>query len=87
MRNHVHLFHPHCYSPTCLITSSLLSDACIFQEFIKAIELALFRPLLDEKHCPILGNMDEDVIQYSDPEWPHLSIVYEILLHIVGSIK
>ena len=50
---------------------------------IQSLELALFRPLPKEDESTLISSMDEDLIQYADPEWPHLSIEYEILLHIV----
>ena len=63
----------------------------MFQEMIQSLELALFRPLPKKEDLDtasdtlleIISSMDEDLIQYADPEWPHLSIEYEILLHIV----
>ena len=55
----------------------------VFQEMIQSLELALFRPLPKEDESTLISSMDEDLIQYADPEWPHLSIEYEILLHIV----
>ncbi|KAK8802652.1 hypothetical protein WA171_006328 [Blastocystis sp. BT1] len=63
----------------------LVSDEYVFQEMIQSLELALFRPLPKEDESTLISSMDEDLIQYADPEWPHLSIEYEILLHIVLS--
>lgn len=61
----------------------LISDGCVFQELMKSIELALFRPLPREDDSMLLSNGEDDILQYADPEWSHLSIVYELLLHIV----
>ena len=61
----------------------LISDGYVFQELMKSIELALFRPLPREDDSMLLSNGEDDILQYADPEWSHLSIVYELLLHIV----
>ena len=63
---------------------SLVSDVFIFQELMQCIDLALFRPLPTESEAVLVGGSEDDAMQYMDPEWSHLSLVYELLLHIVG---
>ena len=46
------------------------------------IELSLIRPKKEEISY-LSGNNEDDETQYADPEWPHISKVYEILMHIV----
>ena len=55
----------------------------MFQEMIQSLELGLFRPLPKEDESTLISSIDDDLFQYADPEWPHLSMEYEILLHIV----
>jgi serine/threonine-protein phosphatase 2A regulatory subunit B' len=43
----------------------------------------LFRPL--PKAPPPSGDPDEEEVVFADPQWPHLSIVYEILLRLVST--
>lgn len=42
----------------------------------------LFRSL--PKPDDMAGDMDEEEDQFMDPQWPHLSVAYETLLHIVN---
>ena len=65
------------------ICRALVSDPFIFQEFMKAIELALFRTLPDEDLNVSMSMTEEDTCQFNDPEWNHLSLVYQILINIV----
>ena len=51
---------------------------------MQCIDLALFRPLPTESEAVLVGGSEDDAMQYMDPEWSHLSLVYELLLHIVG---
>ena len=62
-----------------------MSDPFIFQEFMKAIELALFRTLPEENPSVVMNMMEDDTYQFNDPEWNHLSLVYQILMYIVCS--
>lgn len=69
------------------MVSELVSDACIFQEIIKGLELALFRPLPNEDESILISSVEDDIYQYADPEWSHLSLEYEMLLRIVSEIE
>ena len=73
-----------CYL-VCNIDRALVSDPFIFQEIMKAIELALFRTLPDEDPNAVMNMTEEDACQFNDPEWNHLSLVYQILINIVCS--
>ena len=50
---------------------------------MQCIDLMPFRPLPTESEAVLVGGSEDDVMQYMDPEWSHLSLVYELLLHIV----
>ena len=63
----------------------LLNDACIFQEMMQGVELALLRPTPSE--VPVAMTSDDEELPYSDPEWSHLSLVYDVLMHVVLSVR
>ena len=63
----------------------MFSDPYIFQELLQGIELALYRSHSDSININplLLMNDDGDGLQYDNPEWSHLSLVYDLLIYLV----
>ena len=61
----------------------MISPKVIRSKGFFSILALLFRPLPTESEAVLVGGSEDDVMQYMDPEWSHLSLVYELLLHIV----
>lgn len=62
----------------------LFNDQRSFQDVIDMISINLFRALPQRDPNSIISEDDEED-SYTDPEWYHLSLVYELLLHLVIS--
>lgn len=60
-------------------------DDYILSHLISMISANLFRPLPPPISTPITGDLPEDEELFSSPQplWPHLQIVYDILLRLV----
>ncbi|KAK1415803.1 hypothetical protein QVD17_31590 [Tagetes erecta] len=59
----------------------------VMQEFVKMVSANLFRELTPQpRDCKILETYDVEEEEPSmDPSWPHLQIVYELLLRFIAS--
>ena len=64
----------------------LFNDPKCLQDTINMISINLFRALPDASNLVhSSGEDDDDTDVFTDPEWPHISLVYELLIHIVLS--
>ncbi|KAK8803258.1 hypothetical protein WA158_000952 [Blastocystis sp. Blastoise] len=62
----------------------LFNDQRSFQDVIDMISVNLFRALpTRDPNIPLTEDDDEE--NFSDPEWYHLALIYELLLHLVIS--
>ncbi|KAJ6810431.1 serine/threonine protein phosphatase 2A 57 kDa regulatory subunit B' alpha isoform-like [Iris pallida] len=68
--------------------SARLSEP-VQEELVRAISSNIFRPLPPQAHentgADAAGSAEEDDEPYLDPAWPHLQLVYELLLRYVVS--
>ncbi|RYG55626.1 hypothetical protein EON66_04860 [archaeon] len=66
-----------------LVCHASVSRACVPRTCVATLQLRmnLFRPLV-EAPAPS-GDPDEGEIVFTDPEWSHLNIIYELLLRLV----
>jgi hypothetical protein len=62
---------------------TIFQDARILDDTFTVVRLNIFRPLASAP--PMNADPDEGEEAFSDPLWPHLSIVYELLLRLVSS--
>ena len=61
-----------------------LSDSRVLEDIFTVVRLNLFRPL--PRAPPGAGaEGEEEEASFVDPQWPHLNIVYELLLRLVSS--
>ena len=66
--------------------SSLFNDPKCLQDTLNMIAVNLFRSLPDASNLVHTGGDDDDDSEvFTDPEWPHISLVYELLIHLVLS--
>ncbi|KAK8816480.1 protein phosphatase 2A regulatory subunit B [Blastocystis sp. ATCC 50177/Nand II] len=66
--------------------ATLFNDPKCLQDTLNMIAQNLFRALPDITTVVHSGgNDDDDSEVFSDPEWPHISLVYELLIHLVLS--
>ena len=69
-----------------MISSSLFNDPKCLQDTLNMIGQNLFRSLPDASNLVHTGGDDDDDSEvFTDPEWPHISLVYELLIHLVLS--
>ena len=59
---------------------SVFTDFRVLEDSITMVKLNLFRPLAHDRP-PMDEAMEEDM--YSDPQWPHLLVVYQFYLDLV----
>ncbi|KNB44405.1 serine threonine protein phosphatase [Blastocystis sp. subtype 4] len=65
---------------------SLFNDPKCLQDTLNMIGQNLFRSLPDASNLVHTGGDDDDDSEvFTDPEWPHISLVYELLIHLVLS--
>ena len=60
-----------------------LSDARVLEDIFTLVRLNIFRPL--PRAPQPSGDPEEEEEAFADPQWPHLNIVYELLLRLVSS--
>lgn len=68
-------------------SSNVKFTESVMQEFVKMVSANLFRELTPQpRDCKILESYDlEEEEPSMDPSWPHLQIVYELLLRFIAS--
>lgn len=68
-------------------SSNVKFTESIMQEFVKMVSSNLFRELTPQpRDCKIVESYDlEEEEPCMDPAWPHLQIVYELLLRFIAS--
>ncbi|XP_076940494.1 serine/threonine protein phosphatase 2A 57 kDa regulatory subunit B' theta isoform-like [Bidens hawaiensis] len=68
-------------------SSNVKFTESVMQEFVKMVSANLFRELTPQpRDCKVLESYDvEDEEPSMDPSWPHLQIVYELLLRFIAS--
>ncbi|XP_076893060.1 serine/threonine protein phosphatase 2A 59 kDa regulatory subunit B' eta isoform-like [Bidens hawaiensis] len=70
-----------------IASSNVKFTESVMQEFVKMVSANLFRELKPQpRDCKILDSYDVEEEEPSmDPSWPHLQIVYELLLRFIAS--
>ncbi|KAJ0895945.1 putative protein phosphatase 2A, regulatory B subunit, B56, armadillo-like helical [Helianthus annuus] len=68
-------------------SSNVKFTESVMQEFVKMVSANLFRELTPQpRDCKVLESYDVEEEEPSmDPSWPHLQIVYELLLRFIAS--
>ena len=61
----------------------MFTDFRVLEDSITMVKLNLFRPLAHDRP-PMDEAMEEDM--YSDPQWPHLLVVYQFYLDLVRNM-
>lgn len=61
---------------------SAFSDLRVLEDTFTLLRLNLFRSL--PRAPPATGDPDEEEEAFADPQWPHLNIIYELLLRLVS---
>lgn len=70
-----------------LTNRSLFNDPKCLQDTLNMIGINLFRALPTASTAIHSISDDEDGDIFSDPEWSHISLVYELLIHLVLSTQ
>lgn len=66
-------------------SKGLYNDYKSLSDTVRMISNNLFRTLPLQTQTQAMTGDDEEEEVFMDPEWPHLSLVYELLLHLVLS--
>lgn len=67
------------------LVKGLFNDFKSFEDTTRMIAVNIFRSLPLQMPAESSGGDDDEEEAFMDPEWPHLSLVYELLLHLVLS--